>query len=601
MPKIERFTARIVQPGEASPGAASLVGTALARSGERIRQAGEHVSSVENALKRAARAVKSAELESVINNGLDDAAETYRNRTDFENFETDANAQIEEIRSAYIQEVGDDQILQQSVDLAFQNKSSDFLRAIRAKTSQVVTNRGKGVLAGIVNDELDRYSQAMTPEERKVHRDTVAAKAAAFAESNIISFAEAENIIQDFDDVAESVRADKYIEADADAALEALKSGGFDELSPKIKQAKIEKAEHKIKQNEAEAATEANKVKAAIKIEQEKVTLSALQNIGTLTFDQINVLETNVEDKQMLTNKVMARGEKIAAQEAQKGKALETQRAKLEKEKAKSGLEKVRKDFVLRLDTITAEEVRGSTLPATGKASIESFLKAIKERDEPVDDPVNQHDPVTLSDIDQRINNAPQSIDPKKDMWDKVGDGIDGGVTADQARIRQGRLDKRLEETPRGQSIKQGQDYLDGFRQVKVFEEGNTKEVLDWYTQQTADFNAYLESEQGEKDNAPFEWFKKHLDPEVKSFWAKAADAIWWATGVPSVVDMAAGLYGFVNPQAVTPDELEEINKGVTPERFKVNDPARQKAINILRDAGKVVDEKSIKFVMDNM
>lgn len=261
----------------------------------------------------------------------------------------------------------------------------------------------------------------------------------------------------------------------------------------------------------------------AEKARQEEQTLWALQNISTLTFEQINKLNTSTEDKQMLTNKVTARGDKIKK---------------------------------------------------TGK------------------DPVEEHDPAYLSDLDVQINTAPETVDLQVQGWNRVGDGKNGGVTAKQMEQRQKRLEDRLKETTRGQSIKQSQDYLDALKKTEFYGEKGTVEALNEYIKWGESLNAYIE--ENPDDQAPFEWLKKQLNADVKGFWSKVANSV---IGAPGRL-----IYDWTHPD-VTPDELEEIQKGNMPEsvrkRFAVPDE-RIKAIQTLRDAGQPITEANIQYVMDN-
>jgi len=597
MPQIPRFTPQLVPQDKANPGSAARVGLSLARSGERIRQVGEHIGAVEDAMQRAARSVKALELESLINNKLDDYAATYKDRTDSDNFEKDAENQVEEIRREYTKEIGDDKKLLEAVDITFGNKSSDFLRAIRSKRAEVITLRARGTLQEMINKEHDIYAATTSVEERAESKGRVFAKAKELAETRAISFAEAENIKQAFDDTAEAVRADKIIEDAPQEFLDLLKEGSFDDLPPKTKQSLKEKANRRVKQLESEEQIRDNEAKKVIKAEQEKVTLGLLQEINTLTFKQINDADTNVEDQQMLTNKVQARADKIETQNIAKAKAATARQEKLKKEidkakkaeakeKGKKELEAARKDFILRFDELTAEDVRQSILPATGPASIESFLKAIKERDEPVDDITEESDAKSLSDMKKQINTNPAGVTERQIMEPAGG----GDWTVDQAEGMIKDWQDRLEDTPRGQNIKSAHTYIEDVYDLGAFGDKEEIESLDKKNDMVNAFNAYLLTDEGKKDKDPTKWLKNELNPDVRGFWGTILNA-------PGEV-----VYDLLNPieQNQIPQRPQSETGG--PIKLPTDQEAedRAKAIKILTDAGQPVTEANIKFVMES-
>lgn len=257
MPRIPLFQANTVirSPGM-SPAAAAAPYRALSRAGESIRQTGEEfgrvASLIEEKEKKAARAVKALKIETGLRNDIDSLAESFQMRTDYEAFEDDAGNQLKEIRAKYEADIGEDRELSLAFERVYAGQSSSLMRVVRDKKRQVITSEGIGQFEIQYNQALKDYAAEMSPEARELVRKQLQMKAYGLVNNSIMTLKQAETYIQNFDDEADAVRADQYIEADPAAALEALKSGGFDDLSPKVKQAKIEKAQTKIDQQERE-------------------------------------------------------------------------------------------------------------------------------------------------------------------------------------------------------------------------------------------------------------------------------------------------------------------------------------------------------------
>jgi len=256
MPKIPRFTSeKVIQSPEMPLGVASGPARAAAESASAVAKFGrygaEDITEVQEAEEKAVRALKSLEIEREFRGDIDKISESYFERIDYENFETDLDKQLEELREDYAEKIGDDQSLGLAFERMFTQHSSTLRNVIRDKKRQVVTERAIGEYQISYNQLLDDYSNESDPAKLEIIKKDLEIKTMSLVANHVMTLKNAEGYIQNFNDSAESVRADKLIEIDPKKAEKDLKGGEF-ELSPKIKQQKIEKALAQQKQNETQ-------------------------------------------------------------------------------------------------------------------------------------------------------------------------------------------------------------------------------------------------------------------------------------------------------------------------------------------------------------
>lgn len=256
MPKIPRYIAPVIPQPRMSPAAVSAPSRALAGVGQQFEALGNRglqiAGAIEKQEKDAERALKAVQIENGLRNDMDQVAESFYNRIDYDRFEDDAAKTLKDIREKYKSLVGDDQVLGLAFEKAFSAQSSSLMKVVRDKKRQVISERGLGEFQISYNQALRDYSGATSPEERRLIKTQLQMKALTLVSSHIMSLKQAEDFVHNFENNAEEVRADQWIEVDAQGALEALKGGSFDTLSPKVKQEKIEKALSKIKTQDNE-------------------------------------------------------------------------------------------------------------------------------------------------------------------------------------------------------------------------------------------------------------------------------------------------------------------------------------------------------------
>lgn len=272
MPVIPSFTAqRTPQGPRVSPSAFSVVSEAQA-SGiqgtmrviddyERQQQA---MAAEKERLQRAERDIKVLEATNGIDIDTGEIAESFRERTDYENFDTDIEKHEKSIRDKYMQTAGNDKVLQAAIARTLNAKVSTLRHAVSTKKFDVMKERGLGAFETRLNQSLQDYA-GTDPADQQT-RDLILADVevglAQLASHRFIDPAQQEARLQKFINESEETRAEQLIDANPQAALGALSGGSFGRLDPGKRQAKITQAKTRIKQNaEAEkvAAREAER------------------------------------------------------------------------------------------------------------------------------------------------------------------------------------------------------------------------------------------------------------------------------------------------------------------------------------------------------
>jgi hypothetical protein len=296
MPQIPRYQANaVVKPTKMSPAAAAAPELAMARAGEQIEDTGLYAQRVFSTIREAERKVRAAEIGDLFDSDFKDAALSYATRTDFENFDADANKQIEELRSKYMAMAGEDKTLQEAISVAFNDRAREYYRTIQAKKVQEMGKRAEGNLVESAISLQDLYAQTPDKAERQRLLDEYAAKAHAFAQSGLVTPTQAVNFIETATNEAEVARAMRYIDTAPNEALALLKADEFD-LTPKTKQTLIEKTQNKIdmlqrekltafdraerlREKQIKEAREANAVTAWIRLWENDITETEVQDL----------------------------------------------------------------------------------------------------------------------------------------------------------------------------------------------------------------------------------------------------------------------------------------------------------------------------------
>jgi len=328
MPKIPTFTsdASPQVPG-IDPAQFSRVSRTEAQAGSQIAQMGlqaaDTISRQQQEEATAERTLKSIEIDNGLKSDLDALGESYLDRDDYQNFDKDREAQLTELRNKYMAQVGGDRVLQVAFERRFSQESLNFSNVVRAKKRDVMSKRALGGFETTYNQSLQNYAGEPDPLRRQMIAKDVEIGVATLVASRFLTEAQGEEKIQKFIDESEQVRADQMIEADPVTALEALKTGDFAGLDPKIRQAKTEKAILRKKQNEdAEkviAAAEEKRIADEKKVAHDKeertigelfvsgdygAIIPALKRSQNLTGDELASWTTKVKEATKVDKKV---------------------------------------------------------------------------------------------------------------------------------------------------------------------------------------------------------------------------------------------------------------------------------------------------------
>ncbi len=227
MPKIPKFESnQILQSSPMSPGAAAAPFTALAQGGEELQRtaawAGNIFEQIEEKERDAIRAVKASQLENDLKDDLLDVSESYKNRMDYENFESDADKAIVVIREKYKPLVGDDPKLANAFEIALGNQGSDLKRVAKAKKLQVVTDIGLGEFEKSYNAALHDYAIAQTPEEKEMIRNKIEIQAEQMELYRIMTPKQKEEKVNSFAQRAQEVEARQAMFIDPETAATKL-------------------------------------------------------------------------------------------------------------------------------------------------------------------------------------------------------------------------------------------------------------------------------------------------------------------------------------------------------------------------------------------
>lgn len=307
MPRIQRFVGdKITKSPLLDPEAATRSTRASISLGKDIAEASLIGGYAAKRVNEAERAVKAQKLENDLVNDFKDAAATYKDRTDYEKFEDDAARQMEEIRAKRVEEIGDDKKLTQAFNLAFDNYSRGFQRTVRAKRAEVIAQKGLGEYAKSYDTALHDYASEMDADNRESIKALIKIKALTLAKFGIMTPVQAEASIQQFDDQADSVRADYVMDNMGPELFLQLKAQGeFDGLDPKIAQEKEQKAKTKIEATIKEKDEIAKQLVADHKIEMANTVSGFIRkNQFVNALEAIENSALDEKDKLALENKV---------------------------------------------------------------------------------------------------------------------------------------------------------------------------------------------------------------------------------------------------------------------------------------------------------
>ena len=266
MPRIPQFQANPqVQTPRLSPGAMAAPSEALARAGDNIQQlASDTNSAFAQAAKREQdiiRKIKAADIEAQVEDGYSKAAFGLRS-LGVDEHELYNEKIISEITDSAMNLAKDDRELSAIVQPYLSRKKADYLNASRGSLYKKLGDKAEAHIERMNIQALDLYATAQTPEERAMIRNNLAVGIEGFVADGLVDPKVPVVLMENFDNLAESVRADRAIDDDPYSAKKLIESGEFN-LDAKLTQDKIDNANREIKHKEVEDRVAANEAKQA--------------------------------------------------------------------------------------------------------------------------------------------------------------------------------------------------------------------------------------------------------------------------------------------------------------------------------------------------
>lgn len=276
------------------PGRASAPYVALARSGQEIAETGNYASRVvgylEEQEKKAERAVKANKIENDLKQDMDKLAESYYSRTDFENFEPDAEKSLSGLREKYRPMAGGDRPLGFAVEKAIDDQSTSLMKVVRDKKRQVLTETGLGEFQRSYNNDIQSYISEPDPDGKALIKKKLEMKAWTLVDSHIMTFAQAETAIQKFgEDTGKAYIASLWNSGQADRAVKELNDPEmFKGMNPLNREELLRSSLVQFRVQKAEAETERHRTFEA---NTSKIVDTMLQKAGSgkiFTFNDLN-------------------------------------------------------------------------------------------------------------------------------------------------------------------------------------------------------------------------------------------------------------------------------------------------------------------------
>jgi hypothetical protein len=187
MPKIPRYTDESTIPAASggvrvNPQAFGAVWGAMAGVGEGVSKLGE----LGLAMQKAETAVKATTYENQLRNDFEDLAQSYKMRTDYDKFETDARKQVDELSKKYQVNIGDNERLGNIFKPVLEDKTREFLRTVRDKKITEMTKQGNDEFNVFVNRSISDYGVNPTPENKELLRKTIENRANLLIEGHTL-------------------------------------------------------------------------------------------------------------------------------------------------------------------------------------------------------------------------------------------------------------------------------------------------------------------------------------------------------------------------------------------------------------------------------
>ena len=321
MPKIPTYQRSVLPPGTAggvpmSPGPASAVGRGLSNIGGGVFSAGMNFAKIQAYEQKASDAVAHVEDKYAIKNGSLGIVDRFNGRTDFENFDEEAETAIEEFRAQLLPDDASPARLRDFNEL-FEQQAFFIRSAIKAKKLTVMNERGKIAFGNLKQQTLEEIAATEDQKARDILKAELRIEGFNIQENFGVSALWIETELDGLDAEAKKFASDQAEIAirnlrmdDPGRALDILNDKSLlTDLDPKVRQAEKERCKSALKVQEKEAK-QAEKDAAAELHEQEDdeiyetikkgefLKALALVDKSSLNAHEKNAWERNIRERQ---------------------------------------------------------------------------------------------------------------------------------------------------------------------------------------------------------------------------------------------------------------------------------------------------------------
>lgn len=197
----------------------------------------------------ASDALEAVMIENTLRKETDNIAEKFQTRTDYQNFDTDLQKEIGDLRGRLAPRTASKE-LNLSFERAFNQHSFSLSHAIRAKKYTIMEELGRVAFEEIYDQTVKDYNDEIDPNRKEIIKSELEIKGNLLSDRYVLNKLWVKERLRAFDKVAEKigvdtadVTADKLIMADPAQAFISLSDTKFlPALPQKVRQDKIEKA-----------------------------------------------------------------------------------------------------------------------------------------------------------------------------------------------------------------------------------------------------------------------------------------------------------------------------------------------------------------------
>jgi len=324
MPRIPRMNLpQTIESPKMSPGAAAAPYGAFAGAGQDIERTGLHASNVFSMLaereRRTEEALKLLKVKSEVQDQLDQNLESYRTRTDSENFDKDMQLEINGTRDTLRPKDLSPEALE-AYEAYFETKAIQYRQAVKAKKYDVMEQQGHVAVGRIIDQSYKDYANAQDDKHRELVLDTTELELRLIQDQKFLNPEWVENQIRGLKKGAEAysvdladVQADKYIEEHPLTAGEDLRNPRLiPNLTPKQRQDKVEKGDRVSKLKQAEIEQEQKeKVELATRAEMQEIDNLYMDGKLSEAYARLR-RSTLIDNKMIIANRISEKAKSLA-------------------------------------------------------------------------------------------------------------------------------------------------------------------------------------------------------------------------------------------------------------------------------------------------